>query len=116
MRLDDGSVDIREQFIRELCEELNMPKSAVDEIAPFALFEDAHTHVCDIVFETQLSIGAETLFPLFNESGRDEYVAIDIIAQHDVKSFVQLMKGSVTPITQEILAHKGYIKLMASSA
>jgi len=114
VRLDDGTVDVREQFLNELCEEINLPVESVSKLLPIILLEDSETHVCDIVLETRLSVGADTLFPLFNECGREEYVSIDIIQQHNVKSFVQLMKGSITPATLEILAHKGYVKLLGS--
>ena len=114
VRLDDGTVDFREQFLDELCEEINLPSDAIREIAPMIMLEESQTHVCDIVIETNLSVGADILFPLFNECGRDEYVSIDIVPEHGVKNFVQLMKGVTTPATLQILAHKGYVKLLGS--
>ena len=114
VRLDDGTVDFREQFLDELCEEINLPSDAIREIAPIIMLEESQTHVCDIVIETNLFVGAYILFPLFNECGRDEYVSIDIVPEHGVKSFVQLMKGVTTPATLQILAHKGYVKLLGS--
>ena len=114
VRLDDGTVDFREQFLDELCEEINLPSDAIREIAPIIMLEESQTHVCDIVIETNLFVGAYILFPLFNECGRGEYVSIDIVPEHGVKSFVQLMKGVTTPATLQILAHKGYVKLLGS--
>ncbi|MEX2451987.1 MAG: hypothetical protein WD407_14110 [Rhodospirillales bacterium] len=116
VRGENGAVDFQEQFLGELCEELNLPSDAVSAISAVALLEDLKTHVCDLVLDARLSIGAETLFPLFNECGRDEYTAIDVIPESGVKGFVQLMKGSVTPASLHILSHKGYIKLLGSAA
>lgn len=114
VRLEDGTVDFKEQFISELCEEINIPADSIEEVSPFLLLEDSETHVCDIVLEARLSIGADSIFPLFNECGRDEYVSIDIIPEQNVKSFVQLMKGPITPATLQILDHKGYVKLLGA--
>ena len=114
VRLDDGTIDIGGQFLNELGEELNIPADAAEQIAPIALLEDSQTHVCDIVVEARLSIGAEMLFPLFNECGREEYVSIDVIPEYGIKGFVQLMKESMTPASMQILAYKGYIKLLGS--
>ncbi|MEL0106317.1 MAG: hypothetical protein VW802_05160 [Rhodospirillaceae bacterium] len=111
VRLKNGTVDVREQFLNELHEEVNIPPEAVEEMFTSLLLEDSLTHVCDIVIEAKLSIGVEQIYPLFNECGREEYVSIDIISEQGVKSFLQLMKGAVTPATLEILAHKGYVKL-----
>jgi hypothetical protein len=114
VRFENGTVDIREQFLNELCEEINLPAESVSELSPIVMLEDSETHVCDIVFAARLSVGADTLFPLFNECGREEYVSIDIVQENNIKSFTQLMKGSMTPATLEILAHKGYVKLLGS--
>ncbi|MEQ8196093.1 MAG: hypothetical protein RIB59_16550 [Rhodospirillales bacterium] len=115
VRGESGNVDYQEQFLNELCEELNLPSDAVGSMSTVALLEDSKTHVCDLVLDTRLSIGAETLFPLFNECGHEEYIAIDVIPESGVKGFVQLMKGVVTPESLHILSHKGYIKLMDSA-
>lgn len=116
VRLDDGTVDIHEQFLNELCEEINLPVESVSELSSLVLLEDSETHVCDIVLEARLSVGADILYPLFNECGCEEYVEIDIIPEPSIKSFVQLMNSSITPATLEILAHKGYVKLLGSPA
>jgi len=93
VRLDNGTVDIREQFLNELSEEINLPADAIDEFAPMMMLEDSQTHVCDIVLEARLSIGADKLFPLFNECGCEEYVSIDVIPEHGRPRFVCLRPG-----------------------
>lgn len=104
-----GRISAAAQLLSELDEELNLPATSVERLAPRNLVEDLDGHTCDLYFEFHVRLSPEELRSRFAARSSDEYEALQTVERRGIDDFLLRAPGGIVPSARAMLAEVGWI-------
>jgi 8-oxo-dGTP pyrophosphatase MutT (NUDIX family) len=93
----DGTLDPQRQLLAELQEELGVPASAVENLAPICMVEHPGSRVLDIVYRIALSWSAGAVLEAHRRHGNGEYARLDVLEHRTLSAAAAALGTQLTP-------------------